>query len=508
MGETVERPITIAVLALGGQGGGVLSGWLVELAEANNYLAQSTYVAGVAQRTGATVYCVEMLARTAVEAAGRSPVFAQYPVPGDVDIVIASELAETGRAIEKGFVTPNATTLIASSHRDYAISEKTALGDGIMDLRPVLEAASEAARRFICFDMAALAGETGSVISAVIFGAIAGSEALPFRREHYEAVIRATGRAVQSNLAGFAAGFDGVRSGFEAGVEPTGSTQAMPAATPEGPTGEALAKRVSELFAVQCRNLILHGALRTLAFQDRSYAELYLDRLARIHALDRPAEDFQQQYLLTHAVARQLALQMCYEDTIRVAEVKTRLQRLDGIGEEIGAKAGQPYYIIEYFHPRFEEFCDTLPTRLGERALASGTVRRWTAPLFRHGRNVSTNKVWGYVFLNALARLRRWRRKTYRYTVQQRRIDDWLNAVADAATDDYSDAVALAESIQIVRGYGDTYERGLTRYRVMLEVANRVAPGKRAEVLRRLRQAALADEHGAAFEQAVGEAPQ
>jgi indolepyruvate ferredoxin oxidoreductase, beta subunit len=53
-----DRPITVAILALGGQGGGVLTKWLVELAEANGFLAQSTYVAGVAQRTGSTVYCI------------------------------------------------------------------------------------------------------------------------------------------------------------------------------------------------------------------------------------------------------------------------------------------------------------------------------------------------------------------------------------------------------------------------------------------------------------------
>ena len=132
-----ERPITIAILALGGQGGGVLTGWLVETAKANNYLAQSTFVAGVAQRTGATVYCVEIFPEERASELGLSPVFTAYPVPGDVDLVVAGEMAETGRAIQKGFVSPNATTLIASSHRVYSITEKSALGDGIVDQHPV-----------------------------------------------------------------------------------------------------------------------------------------------------------------------------------------------------------------------------------------------------------------------------------------------------------------------------------------------------------------------------------
>ena len=143
-----NRPISIAMMALGGQGGGVVTGWLVETAEANGYIAQSTYVAGVAQRTGATVYCVELYPREQAEQDGQLPVFTPYPIPGDVDLVIAGEMAETGRAIEKGFVTPNVSTLIASSHRVYSMPEKEALGDGIMDM--VVDIMAERASTFGC----------------------------------------------------------------------------------------------------------------------------------------------------------------------------------------------------------------------------------------------------------------------------------------------------------------------------------------------------------------------
>ena len=120
-GPDGEKVITLAALAVGGQGGGVLTNWIVDVAEANGYNAQSTSVAGVAQRTGATIYYVEMCRDT-----GRQPVFALSPAVGDVDILIASELMEGGRAILRGFVTPGRTTLIASTHRIPAISEKIA----------------------------------------------------------------------------------------------------------------------------------------------------------------------------------------------------------------------------------------------------------------------------------------------------------------------------------------------------------------------------------------------
>ena len=41
-------------------------------------------------------------------------------MPGDVDIVIASELMEAGRAVQRGLVTPDRTTFIVSTNRVYA----------------------------------------------------------------------------------------------------------------------------------------------------------------------------------------------------------------------------------------------------------------------------------------------------------------------------------------------------------------------------------------------------
>ncbi len=186
MSNPSTRSVTIAVLALGGQGGGVLTGWIVDLLERGGYLAQYTSVPGVAQRTGATIYYIEAVPAADVERAGRTPVLALMPVPGDVDIVIASELIEAGRAMVRGLVTPDKTTLIASTHRIYAISEKSALGDGRVPSDSILAAAHEHSRHFVGFDMEAAAQATGSVISAVLFGALAGSRALGLERSLFE----------------------------------------------------------------------------------------------------------------------------------------------------------------------------------------------------------------------------------------------------------------------------------------------------------------------------------
>ena len=105
--------ITLAIMAMGGEGGGVLADWLVDLAEHNGYVAQTTSVPGVAQRTGATIYYLEMFPLAQLPE-GRQPVMALSPFPGAVDMVVASELMEAGRALQRQLVHPERTTLIAS----------------------------------------------------------------------------------------------------------------------------------------------------------------------------------------------------------------------------------------------------------------------------------------------------------------------------------------------------------------------------------------------------------
>ena len=169
-----QRPIKIAIAAMGGQGGGVLADWIVGMAEHADYIAQTTSVPGVAQRTGATIYYLEIFPRSALDDPAREPVMALMPAPGDVDIVLAGELVEAGRSLIRGIVTPDRTTLITSSHRDYAINEKMEMGDGRANLEKMIDATEDAAKTSVCFDMAKLAEDTGSVISSVLFGAAGG----------------------------------------------------------------------------------------------------------------------------------------------------------------------------------------------------------------------------------------------------------------------------------------------------------------------------------------------
>jgi indolepyruvate ferredoxin oxidoreductase beta subunit len=77
-----------------------------------------------------TIYYLEIYPRAGITDAAHEPVLALMPVPGDVDIVIASELMEAGRAIQRGLITPDRTTLVASINRVFSMTEKVAMADG------------------------------------------------------------------------------------------------------------------------------------------------------------------------------------------------------------------------------------------------------------------------------------------------------------------------------------------------------------------------------------------
>jgi indolepyruvate ferredoxin oxidoreductase beta subunit len=525
-----RRPLTLAVLALGGEGGGVLADWTVAAAERAGWHAQNTSVAGVAQRTGATVYYVELFPPDSANgdahaASVRSePIMSIFPTPGEVDVVIASELMECGRAIQRGFATPDRTTLIASTNRVYSIDEKMALGDGRVDDRELLAAAERSSRRLIAADFAALAEQADSVISASLFGALAGSGAFPLSREQFEAPIRAFGKGVEASLAAFDAGFaaaatvsepaaeavnlpttiwSGTSRTVEADKETDERRRAQLAAQDPsalvGPELRELAQRTLALPAA-ARSMTLHGLVRTAVYQDRAYAERYLQRVARFAAVE-PDRDGEAR--LTLEAARHIALWMCYQDTIHVALQKTRRARIERVRLEAKARPDQLFEVRDFLHPQIDEITDTMPAALGAGLRRSRTFRRIVEKLTADGMILNTTSITGYAMLTTMARLRPLRTRSLRFVREQRAIESWIGrALAAAADPDL--AREIVECQAVLKGYGSTWAHGSESFHKLMATADSLLGSRGAAArLAELRAAALADEDGTALQTAT-----
>lgn len=510
------RPITMAILAMGGEGGGVLSDWIVALAEDNDWYAQSTSVPGVAQRTGATVYYVEMFPKFLDGTSLPEPILSTMPTPGEVDIVVASELMEAGRAVQRGFATPERTTLIASTSRTYSMPERTAMGDGRVDSAGLVEACLSSSKRFVRGDFARIAEQSRSVISAVLFGAICGAEVLPFTREQFESAVRASGKGVEASLRAFDGGFQAAtappRVDIAISVRPADTSgpdrAAVELATADpvacvGPRLRAQAERITG-FPAPARYMLVEGIKRTAEYQDVRYADEYLDRVASITALEQYGDGSAR---LTTEAARYTALWMTYEDTIRVAFHKTRGRRMRRVGEEASLTDGQVLAVHEYLHPQIEEITDTLPTALGRWMLRSTFMNTLVYKVTHKGIKIQTTSLFGFTVLYVLARLRPLRRRSLRFGLEQKRIDDWLGQVRTYAPRNYDLGYQIVECQQVVKGYGETHANGMRNFTALMDALPRIADDPRAaERLSNLRKAALADEKGEALRAALASA--
>jgi indolepyruvate ferredoxin oxidoreductase beta subunit len=478
----MKRPITIAVLAIGGQGGGVLVDWIVALAEREGWRAQSTSVPGVAQRTGATIYYVEVIETEA----GQTPVFSAMAAPGDVDIVIAAEWMEAGRAIQRGLVTPDRTILIASTHRAFAVSEKEAPGDGMADSGAVTDAARAASQRFVAFDMATLAERAGSVVSSVLFGALCGTGALPFPRGAFEATITEAGVGVQGSLRGFALGLDGVSVPPLTVAPLLGVVDAL---APVGhPPYDALLARAA-LFPPAAHAMLAEGLRHVVAYQDVDYGAAYLDAVEGVG----PS--------VAETAAKYIARAMAYDDVIRVAALKTQPARSPRIQKEM---AGQVLAVTEFMHPRMEELLGLLSPRLGmaiERRLRLVAV---LDRVFCGPKRIRTDTILGFLMLYIVAGLRGRRRKTLRHAREFVRIEGWLSTVRIVAAEDPALAAELLANQRLIKGYSDTHARGLDKFGRVMAAADRLhGRPDAADWVRRLRDAALKDEQGLALDAAL-----
>lgn len=501
------RRINIAILALGGQGGGVLVDWIVNLAEQAGWTAQSTSVAGVAQRTGATIYYVEMVEPTP----GQAPILALMPVPGDVDVLIAAELMEAGRSVERGFITPDRTTVITSSHRTFSVQEKMVPGNGIADSAAVLDLVQSHARHLVIDDMQALAVQHGSVISSSLFGALAGSGVLPFAIADFEAVVERSGKGVQASLAAMRAAIALAQKNAPIPELPSNPMETAARPLPERAASgqlQPLLDRIRADFPRPAWNWLGEGLARVVDYQDIAYGKEYLDRVAQVLQADSMDMDVQAAQAaegsssaeLAIEAARWIAVAMSYDDVIRVADLKTRSERFARVRGEVGAKEGDIVGTEEFFHPRLEEALGTLPSGLADWIDRSHGIKSWLTPRLSQGRRVRTHTVSGHLQLRFLAGMRRWRRSSRRHAEELAHINSWLDLVVGLVPHDKALAIELLRCRRLVKGYSDTHARGSSRFD-RLQRAARELQGRpqAAQALSSLRQAALSDAQGKAL---------
>ncbi len=505
-----QEPISILLCALGGEGGGVLSEWLIDTARHAGYAAQATSIPGVAQRTGATTYYLEVFPLPLAELNGKRPVFGLNPLPGRLDMLVSSELLETARQIANGLPSAGQTLVITSSARALTTMEKMEVGDGRRDDAQLVKLVQDNSRAHHVIDMARLTREAGTVVSATMLGCIAGSGVLPFPAASYEAVI-AEGEAkpsarVKASLRGFSLGLAAVsqqREQLRVVADSLSFSEQVAPVIRDLPAGMA-AK-----FPPAVHDLLALGVARLRDYQDAAYADRYAQRLQRVLAAERVADPAGAHgFAVTREMVRWLALWMAFDDIVRVADLKSRASRWTRVLGEVKAQPDDLLKLYDHFKPGAPEFAALLPQALATKVLnwdrrrAAAGKLPWALPL-----KIGTHSVFGMVSLRFLASLKWLRVKGSRYAMEQAMIDQWLGAVVAGAQKNWQLGHQLALCGRLIKGYGATNERAKENLLHIIEhlaqVTHFESDALRAQAIAQAREAALKDEAGAALDQAL-----
>ena len=501
-----NKPVTLLICALGGEGGGLLTEWLVDIARASGYAAQSTSIPGVAQRTGATTYYLEVFPVPLAQLDGKRPVFSLNPVPGAIDAMVSSELLETTRQIGNGMVSQERTLVITSSNRSFTTQERMVPGDGRTEDAALLKVLRTFSREHHVLDMGGMARDAGTAVSAVMLGAIAGSGLFPFEAGAFETVIKASGKGARQSLEGYAHAFAQV-----SGQRSHAAMLTDVLAAPDAPAsnGKAIPASVLHEFPAAMHDMLSLGLARVTEYQDAAYGDLYLRRLRAVLAAEKKV-DLQgaNGYATTREMARWLALWMAFDDIVRVADLKSRASRWQRVRAEAKVQSGDLLRVYDYFKPGVAEIAALLPPALAtsvlqwdKRRVAQGR-EPWAMPL-----KVGAHSVFGMASLRLLTKLKWLRVRGSRFATEQGLIERWLAAVLAATQTDWRLGQEIALCGRLIKGYGASNERGKENLLHVVDHLAQATPfqsnAERAQAIAAARSAALADEAGKALDQTL-----
>ena len=504
-----NQPLSILLCALGGEGGGVLSEWLIDIARHAGYAAQATSIPGVAQRTGATTYYLEVFPVPLAELGGKRPVFGLNPLPGRLDVLVSSELLETARQITNGLPSNDRTLVITSSARALTTLEKMEMGDGRRDDTQLLKLVQDNSRAHHVIDMARLTRDAGTVVSATMLGCIAGSGALPFIKADFEAVLDeglAANTRAQASLRGFNLGYEAVNQQRQ---QLRVLENSLAITEPALANAQPLAPAVAAAFPAASHALLSLGMARMVDYQGQDYAGLYLQRLQKVLAAEKAADPTgANASATTHEMIRWLALWMAFDDIVRVADLKSRASRWTRVVGEVKAKPDDLLKLYDHFKPGAPEFAALLPAGLANRVLnwdkrrVAKSKLPWAMPL-----KVGTHSVLGMLSLRLLASLKWLRVRGSRFANEQAMIDQWLHAVIEGTQKNWQLGHELALCGRLIKGYGATNERAKENLLHVIDHLAVAAPFSshqaRAEAIAQVREAALKDEAGVALDKAL-----
>jgi indolepyruvate ferredoxin oxidoreductase beta subunit len=472
--ERNRELLKILIPAVGGQGGGVLTEWLVQAFLIEGFEVQAIGLPGLSQRGGSTVYYIE--AHPRVNSDPKRIIFSQYPVPGDVDVILAQEFLELGRVLEEGYGSEK-TAIVGSTHRIYSTLEKTPISSGIYSDENLKKFATTFSSLFIGFNALEIAKENGMDelgVNAILLGALGASEVLPIAEVSFLKGIEQAGVAVASNIKAFRIGWDYVKSRnyTESKADSQNNWEKFKSERVgklDAIMGVEYLKLISKIeteYPNRFREILAEALFRLMDYQDEWYAKKYLNDLEDVYEIDK---EMKGGFKLTELFAKNLALWMSYEDGIRVADLKIRPERFKRIKEQMRLRNDQSFRVTDYLKPDAEEIYGLLPNLL-VAPIVYFTKTSFFQSIWPENKKINlgqkpvTTSFTGFLRLWLLTKLKFLRPYSYRYHNEHSLINKYKTKVEKFARINYELGCLSAKSGQMIKGYGKVRRRTMNDF--------------------------------------------
>ena len=449
--------ICILGVAVGGQGGHTFGDWLCYTAESEGFYAIERGKPAVAQRGGPVDFYIEIPDKTGLV---EDFIFSPEPIEGAIDLLIGGELLELMRAIQNGFAGPNCN-VIGTSSRWFTTTEKLPLRDELLTHNSAEKYIEENSKKAIVFDATLLAREQGLAdvaTNAILLGGLAAAEFLPFKLSSFVEGIKSKGAGSEPNIKAFNIGYEFVKSGGITKGESDSTIFSQILVSPKDldfPYQQKLFLDNINDTNIELGKIVYEAASQLVDYQNINFGVKYLERVDEIYNWDL---DQNHDLDLTKEYSRALALRMTYEDAAKVAQEKLRPERLAWLMSSRNKR--DLVKIHEVFSPDLEELYGLLPNSI------VNPVIKWlgfedkptdrTIPM-----SLETTSIFGNFLLRFLKSFKIIRPYSFRYSREEKFINQWISDVFEFAAIDYDLGIIVASAADIVRGYGQTRHRSL-----------------------------------------------
>lgn len=461
-----KKSLRVLIGTVGGQGGGVLSDWLIHGLLNANWNAVSIGLLGLSQRAGTVTYYCE-----ASSDKEEKIVTSMFAMPGDVNLFIGQELLELGRLLSAGYASDDCV-IIGNLGRTYTTLEKMPSENGVYDSSIITNAAEKLSPKnnyLVDAPAYVTAHQLQHLTSnAFLLGMVVASPVIDLPTEPFIKAIKDSEVNVKGNIKAFELGYQMFKDGkIHPGVNQFKIKDNPPASQliASGDNKNTLFEKIKSRCSQEVIDSVDFACQRLEDYQDKEYVQSYLEMIEELRNKEsvRPAT--------VQAFAKNAALWLSYEDIPRVGQLKTKSDRFAKVFKEHGISSQHVVKITDYFVPDIEQLVGMLPKPIAKLIMNIGSKFTHDFEGKSFPLRIQSTSILGYWSLRLLSLGKYWRRSSLRHQYEMSKFNFWFDNLKKIQDESPAVAQIVAELARVIKGYGHVRVKAINDLTTFIDLA-------------------------------------